>query len=439
MKKFQLLFLLSMLFLVPGMAYALTLEEAIAIGKNRSLKQQEPKIDRQKVNGQIKEAWSNALPQLDGSVAYQRSWKQNVMFVNMGGETQQFKMQQANSATGNATLNQPIYTFGRVGSGLKAAYAARRANDHQSANTERLIELEVMKRYWSVLLLRDVVAVRQNGLAVSDSALQKVKRLRDVGMLSDYDVLRAEVQVSNQKPQLQQAQNALRLSELSLFEFLGVPMDTAMSIDGNLAEYGISIPENASMQNVLKRDDLEALRDLTTMSRNVYNIYNNMHWPVIGAQVSYSWQWSDDYWHLKPTNNASSVAGGIAIQIPLWTSGKNSGVAQQHKADWKKMELQLRQAERGARLQYESALRNYQAAVETEAGATIAVQQAEQARTIAQTKLAQGQLTPLEMDAAQLDELVAKVSLAQARFDRLVAAAETRMALGDKPYRTLAK
>ena len=64
----------------------------------------------------------------------------------------------------------------------------------------------------------------------------------------------------------------------------------------------------------------------------------------------------------------------------------------------------------------------------------LAVSQAQTARTIAQTKLSQGQITPLEMDAARLEELVARVAVAQARYDRLVAAAETRMALGLMPY-----
>lgn len=436
------LWLTVFLFVVMGAytASAMTLDEAIALGKQRSLKQQSPKIDRVKVDGQIQEAWSNALPQLEGNIAYQRAWKKSVMFFPnpSTGEYSKLELQQDNATQAEAVLNQPIYTFGRVGAGLKAAYSARRANEHFTMNTTKQLELDIMKRYWTVLLLRDVVEVRRSGMAISDSVLQKVKRLRDVGLMSDYDVLRAQVQANNQKPQLQQAENTLRLSEMSFRELLGIPLDSNITVEGSLATSAASESLNASPEElrrqVKNRSDLEGLRDLEDVYKNGYTIYNNMSWPMIAAQVKYNWQWSNNKWAIDPMNNASSLAGALAIQIPLWTSGKNDGRAQQFKADWKKAQLDLAQAERGATLQFESAIDSYQTAVENEKATAMTVEQAETARKIAQTKLEQGQITPLEMDSAHLDEMVAKVALAQAKFDRLVASAESKMASSLSPY-----
>jgi outer membrane protein len=170
------------------------------------------------------------------------------------------------------------------------------------------------------------------------------------------------------------------------------------------------------------------------MNKEIYNIYHSMHYPVLGGQVKYSWQWASDQWDINPRNNNSSVYGGLSLTIPIWTSGQFVGQVRQHRADLQKAQLNLEQAERGARLQFESAMNSYQTAVASEDAAKLAVTQASEARSIAQTKLAQGQITPLEMDAAQLDELVAKVALAQAKYDRLVATAEVRMAVGLLPY-----
>ncbi len=421
-------------------AQAITLDEAIALGKKRSLKQQGPVIDQMKVNGQIKEAWSNALPQISGTVAYQRAWKKLEIYQpNMStGEMQKVPQQLDNGAIGEATLSQPLYTFGRIGAGLAAAYSARTANMHLTENTTRELELDIMKKYWTVQLLREVVDVRRNGLAVSDSALTKVKRLRDVGMMSDYDVLRAQVQVNNQKPQMLQAENNLKLSEMAFREALGIALDSNVTVDGALSISATdTIVESIDQlrSHINSRPDLQGLKYYTDVYRNGYTIYKNMGMPTIGAQLKYAWQWGNEKWAINPYNNASSLVGSVAIQIPIWTSGQVSGKAQQFKADWKKSQLSLEQAERGAKLQFESAIDSYRTAIMNEQAASTTVEQAVQARQIAQTKLAQGQITPLEMDAAHLDEMVAKVALAQAKFDRLVACAETRMAAGTTPYR----
>ena len=422
--------LLALLALMVHSGLALTLPEAIALGKQRSLKMEEPRIEELRVRGRVREAWSNALPQLEGLAAYQRYFKPAKVFFN----GTPIELQQDNNALAEATLSQPLYTFGRISAGLRAAFAAHRSQQHLKNNTERALELEITRRYCTVLLMRDVVAARHGSLAVSDSSLKRVERMKNVGLMSDYDVLRAQVQASNQVPQTQQAENDLHLAELALFELLGIPLDTTVSIEGDLQAYAASLTADTTAADFHQRDDLEALRDMTTLYKNVYVLNRNADLPVLAGQMKYSWQWTSDNWTANNQNSFSALYGGLSLSIPLWTSGKTIGKAQQAKADWRRAQLDLEQAERGAKLQLESAVRSYASAQASETSARLTVQQAEQARRIAQTKLAQGQLTLLEMDAAQLDELVARVTLAQATYNRLVAAAETRMALGLSPY-----
>jgi outer membrane protein TolC len=435
MKQITLIAFLCGLLLFSG-AQAMTLDIALAIAKQRSLTMQVPRIDRTKVDGRITEAWSNALPQVQGNVGYQRAWKAaKVFFPNPAtGEIIALKMQQDNAVQADVTLNQPLYTFGRIGAGLKGAFAAKRANDHFTSNTSRAVELDVLKKFWGALLMRDVLEARRVTLAISDSSLTNAMRLRDVGMMSDYDVLRVQVQAMNQRPPLQQAENGLRLAELALKDALGILLDTSFTIEGSLDEYTQIVDTADASRSVLQRDDLEALRDLVTMQKNIYTIYKNAVYPTIGGQIKYAWQWQNDAWDINPRNNLSSVYGGVAVSIPIWTSGADGGRAKQYRADWQKAQLDLYMAERGATMQYESAMRTYNTARSNEEAAALALSQAEQARRLAQTKFEQGQLTPLEMDAVQLDEFVARTYLAQSKYDRLVAGAETRMALGLSPY-----
>ena len=348
------------------------------------------------------------------------------------GQTVLFQQNLRDNGVASATLNQPLFTFGRVSSGLKAAYAARRSNAHRITSNDHSVELDVMQRFWTVLLMRDVVDARRAGLAVSDSALQRVQRMRSVGLMSDYDVLRAQVQASNQVPALREAENSLELSQLSLKELLGVPMDTAIAVEGQLSGYAIPLGD-ADSNKVLHRDDLEGLRDLSTMYRNLYIIRRNSWMPILGGQIQYSRIFAGNNWKTYPINTPVSLYGGLSLTLPV-PSGKTFGQAQEARADWEGAQLSLAKAERGAMLQFQNAMNSFRAAEASEQAAELAVQQAQQARGIAETKLAQGQITTLEMNAAQLDELVARVTLAQAKYDRLVAAAQARLAAGLSPY-----
>ncbi|MCB1060667.1 MAG: TolC family protein [Calditrichaeota bacterium] len=415
---------------------AMTLEEAVALGKTRSLAQQKPRIEKLKARGQLDEAWSNALPQIDGSVGYQRAIKKGkIFFPNPEtGEFTALELDQDNALQANVTLNQPLFTFGRIAAGVRGAKAYSQAADHGVAQQNLQTELDVMQRFWAVLTMREVVKARELSLAVSDSSLSRAERMRGVGLLSDYDVLRVRVQAQNQRPALDKARSDLQLAELSIKEYLGVPLDTSIVFEGNLTDFAMYVDTTSVEDKLRERDDVSALRNAAVAQQNLYIIFKNARYPTLGGQVKYQWQWSNNEWDVNPRNNYSALYAGVSLSIPIWSSGATHGKALQYKADWRRAELNLVQAERGAKLQYESATRDLNTAISNESAASLAVDLAEEARRIAQTKFAQGQITPLEMDSAQLDELTARVSLADANYRRLLASAQVRLALGQSPY-----
>lgn len=400
---------------------AMTLSEAVAIGKQRSLKIQGPRIDADKVEGQITEAWSNALPQVSALASYQRAFKAPVY------------MQKDNSVYAQATLDQPIYTFGRIGAGLQAAFAARQANSYTASAAEKSLELDVMRGFWSVLLVRDVLQVRRDGLGLAQKSLDRVIELRKVGMVSDFDVLRARSQTSSLVPAVTQAESDLSMATLAFKELLGIPLDTTITIDGTLEVEPAGKP-GEKLGAVMDRDDLNAIRSGVKSLENIYTIYHNADMPAISAQFKYSWQWSADNWTGTSNNQYSVFTGGLGILLPIWSSGKTSGQAQQIKADWRKAQLGLQMAERGVQLQVAMANDAYSTASKSIEAAKIAVEQAVQARQASETRLNNGQITQLELQAAQLDETAARLGLANARFQYLVADANLRLAVGQSPF-----
>ena len=115
MRKYSIHLIAVLLVLWATSATALTLEQAIALGRERSLQLRGPQIDRLKIDGQIKEAWSNALPQVQGQAGLQQAWKENMSFLPdfsdlASGRFMKIKMQPDNAIGADVTLTQPIYT-----------------------------------------------------------------------------------------------------------------------------------------------------------------------------------------------------------------------------------------------------------------------------------------------------------------------------------------
>lgn len=406
---------------IPVSSDAMTLDQAIEIGREHSLRQMAPVYAREKVEGQITEAWSNALPQVDALASYQRN------FAAPSGQPD-------NLGVASITLTQPIYTFGRINAGLNAAFATRRSTDHQANQTEKTLELDVMKGFWSVLFLEEVIQVRRDALAVAEGVLERMTRLRDVGMLSDFEVLRARSQVSLLVPGVLQAENDHNLAQLALLELLGLPLDTAVTIEGSLSNFSVEIGADTTLQHALARDDLEAMREGVKAYSEIYTIYRNAGMPSLGAQLKLNQQWGDDEFDFVSSNSATTLSGGIALNIPVWSSGRVSGKADQIRADLRRMQLDLQMAERGVQLQLASSQSNYRTAQLKMESAAVAVNEASEARRIAEIQLENGQVTPLDLQTSQLNETSVKLGLVNAKFSLLVAEAQLRLAAGHHPY-----
>ena len=70
-------------------------------------------------SAQMKEAISTALPKVDLNLNYNRNFLENIFYFTVGGETQSFKASFRNEYRFNATLDQTIFGFGKIGSAIK--------------------------------------------------------------------------------------------------------------------------------------------------------------------------------------------------------------------------------------------------------------------------------------------------------------------------------
>ena len=111
-------------------------------------------------DGQVREAWSAALPTLSASGQYQRNFEPSVFYIsttdqNTGQETTQaLKIGNDNAYTGILQVQQPLWVAGKIGLGLKAAKLYREVSQETLKSSSIDLRYLVAQDFFGILLIR---------------------------------------------------------------------------------------------------------------------------------------------------------------------------------------------------------------------------------------------------------------------------------------------
>ena len=120
-----------------------------------------------------------------------------------------------------AYVSQPIYTFGRISSGIAAAQHGVQANEAEVSRTRLDVKMNVAEIYVTVLRAGRLIEVAE-ARAVSLAGHNKdVTNLFDKGLVSRNDLLAAQVAWADARQQAMQARNGLRVAHAAYNRALG--------------------------------------------------------------------------------------------------------------------------------------------------------------------------------------------------------------------------
>ena len=193
----------------------LTLDEAvdIALSENPTVKVADMEVER--YDYVRRQTWGTLLPQLSASGSYSRSIVKSEM---RGGIS--FGADNTFAVQGDLTL--PLFA--------PAVYRTLKLNDTQraaaveAARASRIdLVAEVKKAFYNILLAEQSLVVLRESEATVRRTVDDTKLQYDNGLASEYDLLTAEVQLSNLQPTILQTENSIRLAKLMLKMYLSIP------------------------------------------------------------------------------------------------------------------------------------------------------------------------------------------------------------------------
>lgn len=410
----------------PDVPLQLDLRTAIdyALENNFAIRQARERIKEQE--GIIVEVRARALPNVAAVADYARNAEEISQAVPPNTQNWTIAIQ----------ARQVIYAGGSVRAALDAQKVLREAALLDLRLTINNALLDVRTRFYNVLLAREQIAVQEENIKLFQEQLQNARNRFEAGSVSNFEVLRAEVELANAQPQLIRARNSYRTSTDQLRQAIGYintspenlrrtpefvgTLDftpTAYDLQASLDQARVNRPEilrfaklaQAQERNI---DFARAGRRPSVDLVGSYGLYKDNR--------SNSFDDSRDGWTV-----------GVQSTWAIFDGRATSGRIAQARSQYRQADLLLSEQTLAVEVEVRSALSSLQEAAELAEAAVKVVGQAEESLRLANARYSAG-------SATQLDVLQAQVALTQARDNQLqanysynVALANLRRALGE--------
>ncbi|HWI41407.1 MAG TPA: efflux RND transporter permease subunit, partial [Verrucomicrobiae bacterium] len=425
----------ALVFLAAGTSHAqprlLTLEQALEVAGERNADILKAKENRRRLEGMYVEERAAALPQLsaDGWLRYERDASSPFPVVT-GPEEQPRVESRAFSQrrlTGELTLSQPLFTWGKVGAAIRAAREGLKTADDQLRLFRQAARREVITAFNDLLLAKEVSLLAQRNYAQKEKRLEEARRRHEAGMATDYDVLAARVAAENARPEVIRSANGVRLAADRLRFVLGVQeeVDAAGSLEAAREEcspYGDALA--AAVRN---RPELAELRHRQGVAEELVKIARAGNKPRLDLKAGYGWRDLDTS---GVRTDGVAWNAGVQLSWPLFDGMRTAGRVAQAASELATLRLEERRLLDEIALEISRALNGVREAEEIVGALSGTVEQAERLAAMASQGLEYGVKIRLEVEDAELNLLQARTALARAKRDYLVACAALRWATG---------
>jgi outer membrane protein TolC len=432
-------------------------------------------------SGQYREARSALLPQLSGSVGYTRTLESQ--FEGFGGGQQQpdtlpggipvsecgpyrplpdappgIRLDSISKAllcsqvaTGSPfdgfqdvgfgsentyraalSLSQSVWAGGRNWDRLAAAEASRDATALELTMSQAGTALDVIGSYYGVLLAERLATIAREALEQAEETLATVTRANEVGLRSDFDLLRARVARDNQRPVVIQRDSELELARLRLKQQLDLPSTRPVRLTSELDALPEPLPSEVTgvvgSARVEPGDTSSGARapvrqagHRARAAAEQLEAAEAARWPSIGLTSSYA-KLAYPRSGLPDTDDLrTDWTVGITVRVPIFQGGAIPAREAQAEARLVQARARLAQARELAALDAERARTRLATARAALEASRETVEQAREAYRIAEVRYEQGLSTYVELSDTRL-------SLSRARANRARAARDLQVA-----------
>ncbi|MCX7591719.1 MAG: TolC family protein [Kiritimatiellae bacterium] len=374
----------------------------LALANNRELLA--VRQEREVARGRVLESYGQALPHISANGGYTRL--DEVSRIEVGPQSLSLGFEDNHSV--ELTVRQPIFHGAAIPSALRVARLYASWSDETIRATTEATIFQVTKAYYDWILARQLAAVDEQALAFARTLVNDVKRKKANGLASEYDVLRAEVELSNARAQSIQTRNACDMALMALLKLMGVSLNSRVEPADELSykQEVISL-EDALRSAMTNRAELLQAEYSVRMQKEAVKIASSAYWPKLDAFFSQKWAKPDPHSAMREEWGDAWTAG-VGLNLPLFDGFERKGKLVQERARLIQSEIRLRSQEQAVALEVQQAILNLRNAEELVESQKMNLTRAEEGLRLVQAGYQQG----VQNELAVLD---ARTALSRAR------------------------
>lgn len=410
----------------------LTLPRAIDIALSENPTIRIAELEVQRYDYVKRQTWGNLLPQVSatGQVNHQFIVQQMSKGFSLGNDPY-------TTLSGALDASVPLFA--------PQVYRTMKMNDVQmaaaveSARSSRItLVAEVKKAFYNILLAEQSLDVLLESQATVQRTVDDTQLQYDNGLASEYDLLTAQVQLSNLRPTIIQTETSIRLAKLLLKMYLSIPEDVTIEVEGELDALrdDVLAGTDGLTTDISDNSDLRTLELQENLLQIQLKTENASRLPTVGAFGNFTLSGNNmgSVNFDMATGGMSSVKdgyfwqhplyAGIRVSVPIFAGLTKMNRSREIKNQIAQIGLQRDYARQQIDVEIRAALNDLMTARETMFAQEKTVAQASKAYTIADTRYRAGAGTILELNSAQLAQTQAQLNFSQAIYDYLSAKAE---------------
>ena len=396
--------------------------------------------DWEAARARIGQARSQMFPQIKASTAYVHTEynypEPNSTLTAFGKLTGGLSGMMGGSAAGltpdsdfrvdELSLDQVFFAGGQIHAALAASKYLAESQEWQKEATLAQLEFDTKQAYYDALLAGALVKVAEQSVRSFERNLADAEQMFAVGMISNFEILRARTEVGNRKAALVEAKNGERLAMANLRRYLALPQGSVVALTPKFewAPEPAPVSEYVELANA-NRPELMALeRGIKAAEKDVRRV-RGQYLPQVGGNITY-----------QNTDRGGSVTPDgwtftVGAEWELCTSGRRRYETKEAVATLHSLEHQLVDLQRLVELdvtQSHIRIQDAMARIRSERGN---VELAQEGLRLAELRFKEGVGTQSETLDAELALTSAETALVQALRNYAVANASLERATGN--------
>jgi outer membrane protein len=336
----------------------ITLKDAVSYALKHKAEALKANLDIKNSEYKIQEARANALPQINASAGITYNPIIQEMALNMNGQTMVVKMGQPWTSMPTVQLDQQIFNLA-VFTGLKAAKSTREFYHINKQLTEEQLVEKVATNYFEVYKTKSQLSTLNTTIANTTRVRDVIQSLYSNGLAKKIDLDRMNVALNNLTSSKNQLSNAAKLQENSLKYFIGMDINTPITLPQ--PEFSMQIADlNDQPSSLEDRTEIRLLnkqRELLTYNKKAIDA---QRYPTLAFSANYGYYGlGTKFPYFAGKNNGvnwSDFSGlSLNLRVPIFAGFANKARVKQAQNQIEQLDVDIQDAKLGLMLGVENA------------------------------------------------------------------------------------